>query len=290
VSDAQASSDRASGSLSLLIYVLLLALLVAACSQSPGVTPVPVLIQVSGATSMQPLLRELAAAYSERHSNVSFSFASVGSTAGIEMLQRGLAGLALVSRELLPEEEHDLQTGERLLSYSAIAHDAIAVVVNESNPLRELTLYQVRNIFDGRVDTWEELGSPVGDIVVVSREDGSGTRAVFEESVMYGRRMASTAVVMPGSEAIRDYVSTHAGAIGYLSMGYLDVGVTAVAVEGIMPQRQTVEDGSYWITRPFLLVSEPEPDAEVAAFMQFARSPAGQAIVRRTHASSSPGR
>jgi phosphate transport system substrate-binding protein len=232
---------------------------------------------------MQPLLRDLAAAYSEGHEYVSFDFSAVGSSAGMEALRRGSADLALVSRELQPQEEYDSRTRERLLAYTVIAQDAIAVVVNESNPLRELTLYQLRNILGGQTTTWDELGSSAGDIIVISREDGSAARAVFEELVMDGHRMTLTALVMPGSDAVRNYVATHEGAIGYLSFGFLGSGIAAVAIDDARPERQPVEDGSYWITRPFLLVSRVEPDAEVTAFMQFARSPAGQAIVTRTY-------
>ena len=220
---------------------------------------------------------------------MSFDFSAVGSSAGLEALRRGSADLALVSRELRPEEEHETQTGKRLLAYTVIAQDGIAVVVNEKNPLRELTLYQIRNIFDGQVTTWDELGSPAGEIMVISREDGSATRAVFEKQVMYGRRMTPTALVMPGSEAVRDYVATHEGAIGYLSVGYLGPGIAAVAIDDVRPRRQAVEDGSYLITRPFLLVSRAKPDAKVTAFMQFARSPAGQAIVRQTYSGARSG-
>ncbi len=269
-------------------FILLLGLLLTlpifvACSQPPSTPPAPVLIRLSGSTSMQPLIRELATAYSARYPHVSFDFSAVGSGAGLEALRRGDADLALVSRELLPEEEYDPRTGERLVAYTVVARDGIAVVVSESNPLRQLSLYQVRNILDGQVLSWNELGGVSADIIVVSREDGSGTRAVFETLVMYGRSMTSTALIMPGSEAVRDYVASHEGAIGYLSMGYLEAGVTAVELDGVRLERQSVEDGSYLITRSLLLVSKPEPDASTAAFMQFARSPAGQAIVQRTH-------
>ncbi len=272
----------------LLGFALALPLAVA-CSQPPSTPPAPVLIRLSGSTSMQPLMRDLAAAYSARYPHVSFDFSAVGSGAGLEALRRGDADLALVSRRLLPEEEYDAQTGERLVAYTVVAHDGIAVVVSENNPLSKLSLYQVRNIFDGEVIGWEELGGASADIIVVSREDGSGTRVVFETSVMYGRSMTSTALIMPGSEAVRDYVATHDGAIGYLSMGHLAAGVVAVELDGVGLERQSVEDGSYLITRPFLLVSRPEPDPSTAAFMQFARSPAGQAIVQRTYGSASIG-
>jgi phosphate transport system substrate-binding protein len=238
---------------------------------------------------MQPLLRELAAAYSERHPSVSFDFTAVGSAAGIEGLRRGNADLALVSRELVADEEFDPQTRERLLAYTVIARDGIAVVVNENNPVREMTLYQVRNTFDGQVTAWEALGGLAGEITVISREDGSATRDVFEQAAMYGRRMTPTALIMPGSEAVRDYVGTHEGAIGYLSTGYLGPGVAAVAIDEVSPTREAVEDSRYPITRPFLLVSRVEPAAQIAAFMQFARSPAGQAIIRRRYGSEGIG-
>jgi hypothetical protein len=124
---------------------------------------------------------------------------------------------------------------------------------------------------------------------VISREDGSGTRAVFEGLVMRDRRVTPTALIMPSSEAARDYFATHDGAIGYLSIGYLSPGVAALAIDGVRPEREAVENGTYAITRPFLLVSHPDPEPEVANFMEFARSPAGQAIVGQTYGRASTG-
>jgi phosphate transport system substrate-binding protein len=238
---------------------------------------------------MQPLLRDLAAAYSERHEYVTFDFSAVGSTAGIEALRRGGANLALVSRELRPEEEYDTRTGERQLSHTEIANDAIAVVVNETNPLRELTRYKIRDIFEGRTITWDEGGSSGGDIVVISREDGSGTRGVFEELLMRDHRVTLAALVLPSSQAMLDYLATHEEAVGYLSLGHVGPGVAALAIDNVLPKRETVEDDTYPITRPFLLVSHPDPEPEVTSFMQFVRSPAGQAIVQRTYGGASAG-
>jgi phosphate transport system substrate-binding protein len=277
------ATTRVFSTLLLITLLLLSAALISACSQPPTTPHAPVLLRLSGSTSMQPLLRDLAAAYSERHEYVSFDFSAVGSSAGMEALRRGSADLALVSRELQPQEEYDSSTRERLLAYTVIAQDAIAVVVNENNPQRELTLYQLRNILNGQTTTWDELGSSAGVIIVISREDGSATRAVFEELVMDGHRMTLTALVMPGSDAARNYVATHEGAIGYLSLSHLGSGIATVAIDDARPERQTVEDGTYWITRPFLLVSRSDPEPEIANFMEFARSPAGQAIVTRTY-------
>jgi phosphate transport system substrate-binding protein len=229
---------------------------------------------------MEPLLRELAAAYAQRYDHVTFAFAAVGSAGGIEALRRGGADLALVSRLLQPEEEYDPASGSRTLAYTVIAQDGIAVVVNESNPVRELTRYAVRNLFGGQTLSWDEVGGPVQEVTVVSREDGSGTRAAFEATVMSGQRVTPTAVVMPSSEAVRDYVAAHVWAIGYLSMGCLGPGVAALTVDGVPPDQQSVERGTYGITRPFLLVSLDEPAVDISSFMQWARCPAAQAIVR----------
>lgn len=276
------------------ISVLLLLLsglaLLSACAQPQLATPpAPVTLYLAGSTSMQPLLRDLAAAYSKRYSHVSFDFAAMGSTAGLEALRRGSADLALVSRELQPDEEYDALSGKDLLAYVTIAQDAIAIIVNERNPIRALSLHELRRVFAGQVSRWDEIGGSATEVSVVSREDGSATRAIFEERLMNGRMVTRAALVMPGSQTVCDYVATHEGAIGYVSIGYLSPGIVALAVEGVAPDKETIENGSYAITRPFLLVSTPTPKGEVTAFLQFVRSPAGQAIVQRTYGRASTG-
>lgn len=260
-----------------------LVLLSACGGQTPSTRQAPVLLRVSGSTSMQPLLRDLAQAYSARYKHVSFEFSSVGSTAGLEALRRGSVDLALVSRALRPEEETDSSTGKRAFVAAPIARDGIAVIVNAKNPVRRLSAFQLRNLFEGQTLTWDEVGGPASDVVVVSREDGSGTRAVFEELAMRGHRVTSTALVMPGSAAVRDYVAQHEGAIGYVSMGWLGPDIAPVAIDNASPAREAVEAGSYALTRPFLLVTPVDPAPEVEAFLQFATSPAGQAIVRKVY-------
>jgi phosphate transport system substrate-binding protein len=271
-------------------WLWLVAMLLASCAQPQlAATPAPVVLHLAGSTSMQPLLHDLAAAYSERYPNVSFDWASMGSTAGLEVLRRGNADLALVSRELLPDEEVDALSSKALLAYTVIAEDAIAIIVNEKNPLRGLSLHELRKIFAGQASRWDELGGPAMDITVVSREDGSATRDVFEALTMNGRGVTSMALIMPGSQAVTEYVAAHEGAIGYVSIGYLGPGVTALAIEGVQPSRGRIEDGSYPLTRPFLLVTLPNPGSAVTAFVQFAQSVAGQAIVQRIYAGASSG-
>lgn len=256
------------------------------CARPPA-PPTPVHLRLLGSTSMQPLLRELAGAYSKQKTHVTFSIAAVGSGAGIDALRRREADLGLVARSLEPEEEFDPDSEKRALAYAVIARDGIAIVVNERNAVRELALHAIRELFAGQIVDWDELGSAVGEVAVVSREDGSGTRVVFEELVMSGQRVTPTAVVMPSSEAVRDYVAAHVGAIGYLSMGCLGPGVAAVTVDGVSLDRPSIEQGTYPVARVFLLVSLVDPPEDITTFMQWVRSPAAQAIVRRRHGSAS---
>jgi phosphate transport system substrate-binding protein len=270
------------------LALMLLVVLTTQCAQ-PTTQHAPVLLRLSGSTSMQLLLRELATAYSARNKYVTFEFSLVGSTAGLEALRRGSADLAMVSREWQPNEGQDLSTSQQVLIPTVIAYDAVAVIVNETNPVRRLSIYQLRNLFEGQTLNWEELGGTAGDVVVLSREDGSGTRDVFEGLIMNGHHVTSMALVLPGSEAMRDYVAKHENAVGYLSSAYLGSGVAAISIDNAAPERSKIEDGSYPLARPFLLVTQENPTSEAASFVQFALSPAGQAIVRKTYGGASSG-
>ncbi|MCR4405621.1 MAG: phosphate ABC transporter substrate-binding protein [Anaerolineae bacterium] len=252
---------------------LLVALLITGCGTTVTL-PAPATLRLAGSTSMQPLLADLSAAYRVRASHVTIIIEGGGSRLGRELAAEGGADLGLTS--WLPAESE--------VGWSVpIALDGIAVIVHPNNPLDGLTLLQLRHVFSGRFWRWEDVGGNYGEITVVSREDGSGTRAVFEERVMEGQAVTSTAVVMPSSQAVIEYVAGHPLAIGYVSMGCLSPGVKALAVEGIAPTPTHVKDGSYHLTRPLYLVAAHEPQGEIRAFVDFCLSPAGQAIVGKRY-------
>lgn len=248
---------------------LLIALLITGCGTTVT-PPAPITLRLAGSTSMQPLLADLSAAYRARAPHVTIIIEGGGSRLGRELSTEGGTDLGLTS--WLPTESD--------VGWSVpIALDGIAVIVHPNNPLDGLTLLQLRHVFSGRFWHWEDVGGNYGEITVVSREDGSGTRAVFEDRVMEDQTVTSTAVVMPSSQAVVEYVAGHPLAIGYVSMGYLSPGVKALAVEGITPTPTHVKDGSYHLTRPLFLVTAHEPQGEIRAFVDFCLSPVGQAIV-----------
>jgi phosphate transport system substrate-binding protein len=243
----------------------------------------PVYLRIAGSTSMQPLIEDLAQAYTGRHEHVTTEVQGGGSRLGIALASENQIDIGTASRKPTAEEERDPETGGKRLWWTAIAQDGSALVVHPQNVVEGLTLPQARDIFFGRILNWEEIGGTPGEIVVVSREDGSGTREVFEEKVMGEKRVTLTAIVMPSSEAVVEYITRHPTAIGYVSMGYLSPEVKALAIEGVSPTPANVQSGTYPLTRPLYLLTGQEPTGEVKAFIEFALSPAGQAVVEQRY-------
>jgi phosphate transport system substrate-binding protein len=263
------------GVTALAVPLLLMALLVA-CGE-PVATPEPVFLRVTGSTAMSPLATELAAAFSEQFPLVSLEVSSLGTQFGLESLRSGDADLALASW-LPPELDPGWQA-------TAIARDAIAVVVHPSNPLDGLGLLQLQDLFAGRSYEWVGVGGSAaqGAIQPVSREEGSGTRAAFETLVMGELSVTPLAVVTPSSQAVVEYVAGNPHAIGYVSMGHVTPEVKVLSIEGQLPTPQTAGQGSYPVTCEFWLVTaDPPPDA-VQDFLGFVLGPAGQQIVGRRY-------
>jgi len=223
---------------------------------------------------MQPLLEELAQAYTERHKHATIAVEGRNSLMGIELVRQGEADIGMTSWK----EPEDAS-----LWSTPIALDGIAIVVHPQNGVEGLTMLQLKDVFFGRVWDWRDVGGQAGEIVAISREDGSGTRAVFEELVMQGQRVTPTAVVMPSSRAVVEYVAEHPEAIGYVSMGHLTEEVKALEIEEVAPTPSSVRQGAYHLLRPLFLVTRGEPTGESKGFVDFALSPTGQSIVGRKY-------
>lgn len=254
-------------------FLLPLLLALAACA-TPTLPPEPVHFAVAGSTAMTPLLDELVDAYRARFPQVSITVEGGSSRQGL--LRAAAGDVALGASSWLPAED------EATVWSAPVALDGIAIVVHPDNPLTALTLSQLREIFAGRLWQWADLGG-AGEVQVVSREEGSGTRAAFEALVMEGQRVTPTALVMPGSSAVLGYVAAHPEAIGYVSMGHLSERVRALAVEGVLPSPQTVTDGAYHLTRPLFLIADVEPAGAPRSFVDFVLGSEGQQIVARRY-------
>jgi len=234
-------------------------------------------ISVAGSTTVQPLAEKLAEAFASVKPGVQIDVQGGGSSVGVKSAGQGQTDIGAASREV---KESELEEYPDLQVFT-IARDGIAVAVHPGVAVDGLTKDEVRDIFAGEIVNWSEVGGPDKPIVVVSREEGSGTRAAFEEMVMGkdGPVIADTAILQPSNGALRTTVSTTPDSIGFLSFGYLDSSTKALAVDGVLPTPENASNGTYPIVRPLNMMTNGEPGDLAKAWLDFIFSAEGQAIV-----------
>lgn len=241
-------------------------------------------IMIAGSTSVQPLADELAKYFMQQYPKVSIEVQGGGSSVGIKSAIQGIVDIGTSSRELTEDESKQLSS--KGWQEIKIAEDGIAVIVHKSNPVSNLTIDQIRDIFSGKIKNWKEVGGKDAKIVVVTREEGSGTRGAFEEIVMgKSAKITDSAIVQPSTGAVKTTVSQDENAIGYISIGVLDSTVKGVKVEGVEPTEKNVKLGKYKIKRPFLFLVSKNPSKVTKAFVDFVLSDEGQAIVAKNYIS-----
>ena len=228
---------------------------------------------VAGSTSVEPFAELLAEEYMLHHPGSHIYVQGGGSSAGIEAVRTQAANIGMSSRSLMPTEKD--------LHAIPIARDAIAVIVHPENKVRDLTLTQIRKIFSGAIVNWKELGGSPQPIVLVTREEGSGTREAFQKLVMGKEEISLGALVQDSNGAIRQVVSNDPNAIGYISLGLVNEQVKSVKISGVEPTVAHIEDGSYTLVRPFLFVLNDKPVGEAKAFVDFVLSPKAQKLLAR---------
>ncbi len=231
-------------------------------------------IAISGSTSVGPLVELEEEEFEANNQDVTIEINQTGSSSGIKDTISGTTEIGMSSRELTDEESKNLKE-------VTIAVDGIGVVVNKNNPVKNLTLEQIKDIFTGKITNWSEVGGEDKEIVVVSREEGSGTRTAFQEILNYSTEdTVKNAIVNNSTGATKVMVEENDNAIGYMSIGYIDDSIESVNVDGVEATADNVKSGEYKIQRPFLLVyKEGALSEEGQEFIDFILSDKGQAIV-----------
>lgn len=234
-----------------------------------------------GSTSMSKVMGILAEQFGMDNADVTVSVEGGGSSAGVEAASNGTADLGLASRALKDEEK------EQGLVENIVALDGIAIIVNADNAVADLSVEQIAKIFTGEITDWSEVGGEAGDIAVIGREAGSGTRDGFEsiteteDSCKLDQELTSTGAVI---EAVRG----NAAAIGYASLSEVEGqdGVSAITVDGVECSEPTILDGTYKIQRPFVIVTKEgaEMSAQTKAFFDWAMSTDAADLIRQAGA------
>jgi phosphate transport system substrate-binding protein len=196
-----------------------------------------------------------------------------GSSVGVQSVADGTVDIGAASRALKPSEE-----GLGLVVHH-LASDGIAIATHPDQTVGELTTEQVRQIFAGDITNWSEVGGADAVIAVIAREEGSGTRAAFEEMVMEDEVITGTAILLPSNGAVRTAVAEDPDSIGFLSFGYLDDSTKALDIDGVAATVENAISGDYPVVRPLNFVTKGEPTGVVKAFIDFCLDTEGQSIV-----------
>lgn len=231
-------------------------------------------VSTDGSTSMEKVIGSLGEAFQMENEGIAFTYSPTGSGSGIKAVQEGRCDIGLSSRDLKDDE------AAAGLTATVLAYDGIAIVVNPENPVDDLTIQQIADIFTGKVTNWSEVGGADAEIVLIGREAGSGTRDGFEsitgteDACAYRQELTSTGDVIAT-------VAQNPGAIGYASLASVKDAVKAVAVDGVTPTNDTIKNGSYPVQRPFVLVTKADAQLSDAAqlFFDYATSTAAADII-----------
>ncbi len=235
-------------------------------------------VATDGSTSMEKVIGYLSEAYMEENSGVKVTYNPTGSGSGIQAVSEGRCDIGLSSRDLKDEEAQTLEG-------TVIALDGIAVIVNPQNPVADLTLEQIAQIYTGQISNWSAVGGSDSPIVCIGREAASGTRDGFEsitktkDACVYSQELTSTGDVV-------QTVSSNPNAIGYASLASVKDSVKAISVEGVLPSTKTIQDGSYKIQRDFVFVTKKGASLTPAAqaFFNFATSSAADDLIEKAGA------
>ncbi|MCK4305936.1 MAG: phosphate ABC transporter substrate-binding protein PstS [Candidatus Eisenbacteria sp.] len=238
-------------------------------------------IVIDGSTTVGPIAKAFAEYYMSLHSGVNITVSESGSGNGAKSLINGTCTIADMSRFMKKKEfAAAVEKGVTPVAH-VVAMDGIAMIVHPSNPVKELTVDQARDIYTGRIANWRDVGGPNRKIVVISRDTNSGTYETFDKLVMKKERMGNATEYLGSNGAIRQRVQSTQAAIGYVGLGFIDRTVKALLVDGVLPTRNTVASGQYPIARPLFMFTNgyPKLGSHVHAFVTLHLGPKGQEII-----------
>lgn len=277
--------------------ILFIAFLISGCgratSETTGKSQVTetIYIENKGSDTIVNLALAWAELYQDNHPEVRISVTGGGSGTGIAAIINGTVDIANASRRIKEEEIKEAEAQGQTPVEFIVARDAIAVIVNPENPVNQLTLKQVSDIYSGKISNWKEVGGEDRPIVKLSRETNSGTHVYFLEVVLRlgdadDKTLFSTdTLLLPSSEGITAEVRDNPNAIGYDGLGYVtpDLKVVAVAKdeksEYVIPSADTVNEGKYPIARDLYMYTAGVPTGGIKAYLDWILSPEAQAVV-----------
>jgi phosphate transport system substrate-binding protein len=252
-------------------------------ASAPATTAAGGTLTIKGSDTMVILGQQWAEAFMKKNPSMRVQVTGGGSGTGIAALLNGTTEIAMSSRAIKPAEAQQVQTRHKAeAQQTAVARDGVTFYVHESSPVRALTLEQLRAIYLGDLKNWKEAGGPDAAIVVYSRENSSGTYVFVKDEVLKGEDFTPDALTLPGTAAVVNAVSKEKHGIGFGGAAY-GKGIRELAVkvgnDEVAPSQENIQSGRYPLSRDLFFYTRGAPSGTAKAFMDFALSPEGQAIV-----------
>jgi ABC-type phosphate transport system substrate-binding protein len=252
----------------LAFYFALLAVL-AACGETPQATRTPVKLRLAEAADQAAVLDRVIAAYTADHAWVSASQESTTPQDAITRVRTGQLDAAIIHSD--PGQKAGVWI-------SGLAHDPIAIIVHPTNPIGDLTLAQLSDLFQGRTFDWTPFGG-TGEVIPVSREAEAYSRSIFEERAMQTRAVTRNAVLKASAKDVIDFVAGTPGAIGYAPLSQIDERVKAISVDGVAPNPESAANGKYVLSSPLYVIAQSEPQGDLREFMTWLLGDPGQTLL-----------
>ena len=249
----------------------LLSTLLSVCVAAPAYAADSV--TVCGSTTVLPIIQKGSEHFMESNSDISIVLSGGGSGTGIKSLLDGITDVAMSSRDAKSSEYNLAKDKKMDLSRITIAVDALVPIVNPKNPVKDLTLDQLRDIFAGKITNWKEVGGNDAQIIVVNRDNSSGTYETWMELVMKKEKVMPKALTQASNGGVAQNVSTNANAIGYIGMGYLNDKLKALTIGGIVASSKTALDKEWPLARELYLFTNGKPAGATAKFIDFMLDP-----------------
>ncbi len=237
-------------------------------------------LTIQGSTTVLPIAQRCAEEFMKEHPEANISVRGGGSGVGIAALIDGTIDIADASRAMKTKELKKTRAKGINPVAHVVAKDAIAVILHRENPVNGLTKSQLKAIYTGAINRWNEVGGSSDVIVVVSRDVASGTFEVFNKLALDKQRVRPDALMQASNRAVASIVATTKGAIGYVGLGYLSADVKPIAIEGVVPSVETAKSGTYLLSRPLYMYTNGEPRGLAKEFIDFVLGPKGQKIAK----------
>ena len=234
--------------------------------------------RIKGSDTVLPLTQEWAETFMKEYPGAAVTVTGGGSGVGISAIMEGTTDIAMASRRIKFGEKIKTKQNKMELCEEIVAYDALAIIVNPSNPVDSLTREELEAIFRGKITNWKEVGGPDAKIIVYSRETSSGTYEFFKESVLENKNYTNNILSMPATGAIIQSIRQTKGAIGYVGMAYLNPHVKAIKVsyDGgksyAYPSIENARAKKYPIVRPLYYYYNKKDKKKVQPYLQFITS------------------